>query len=110
MNPSQFRSLLKPFVACLSIVLLAGCGETATLPVEQGQGYDPVLPPPNETLIPTVNIAKATGWSDELKPIAADGFAVNLFAEELDHPRWLYVLPNGDVLVAESNAQPKPPQ
>jgi len=73
-------------------------------PVESGFGPDPKLPPPEQSLMPTVNIAKAIGWPEGAKPVAAAGTAVNAFAVRLDHPRWLYVLPNGDVLVAETNA------
>ncbi len=97
-------------VTLMSVLLLASCGESATLTVKQGQGQNPELPAPSKTLIPTVNIAKASSWPPDASPIAAAGFKVNRFAEGLDHPRWLYVLPNGDVLVAESNAQPKPPK
>lgn len=88
--------------------LLTACGETAHLPVSAGTGPNPQLPPPNKTLIPTVNVAKAVGWPEGLLPTAAPGTQVNLFAADLQHPRWLYELPNGDVLVAESNAPPKP--
>ena len=87
---------------------LAACGETSTLQVSDGTGPSPRLPEPNKTLIPTVNIAPAIGWPDGAKPTAAAGTQVAAFAENLDHPRWLYVLPNGDVLVAETNAPPKP--
>lgn len=87
---------------------LAACGESSTLQVADGTGPSPKLPEPNKTLIPTVNIAPAVGWSQGAKPIAAEGLQVSAFAEDLDHPRWLYVLPNGDVLVAETNAPPKP--
>ncbi|MBT9567388.1 MAG: sorbosone dehydrogenase family protein [Thiobacillus sp.] len=87
---------------------LTACGETATLPVSAGTGAQPTLPPPNETLIPTVNIAPARGWATGTTPHAAEGMRVVAFASSLDHPRWVYVLPNGDVLVAESNAPPKP--
>jgi glucose/arabinose dehydrogenase len=87
---------------------LAACGEEATLPVEAGMGPNPQLPPPNQTLIPTVNVAPAERWSGGAGPNAAEGLEVAAYAEGLDHPRWLYVLPNGDVLVAESNAPPKP--
>ncbi|MCQ4323045.1 PQQ-dependent sugar dehydrogenase [Stutzerimonas stutzeri] len=86
---------------------LAGC-DTATLPVEAGYGPAPALPEPNKSLIPTVNIAEATGWPADRSPQAAPGLQVQAFAGNLDHPRWLYVLPNGDVLVAESDAPPKP--
>jgi glucose/arabinose dehydrogenase len=84
------------------------CGEIAKLPIAAGIGAHPQLPPPNPTLIPTVNIAQAVGWPKNAKPVAAPGMVVNAFAAELKHPRWLYVLPNGDVLVAETNAPPKP--
>ena len=88
--------------------VLAACGETALLKVAEGTGPSPELPAPNKTLLPTVNIAPAVGWSDGGKPTAAAGTQVAAFAEGLDHPRWLYVLPDGDVLVAETNAPPKP--
>ncbi|MFI8397686.1 sorbosone dehydrogenase [Pseudomonas sp. Choline-02u-1] len=87
---------------------LAACGETSSLQVSDGTGPSPKLPEPNKTLIPTVNIAPAVGWSEGAKPTAVAGTQVAAFAEGLDHPRWLYVLPNGDVLVAETNAPPKP--
>ncbi|CAI8780900.1 PQQ-dependent sugar dehydrogenase [Pseudomonas serboccidentalis] len=87
---------------------LAACGESSSLQVSDGTGPSPKLPEPNKTLIPTVNIAPAVGWPAGGKPTAAAGTQVAAFAEDLDHPRWLYVLPNGDVLVAETNAPPKP--
>ena len=58
--------------------------------------------------MPTVNIAPANPWPEGTAPTPARGLAVNEYAGGLDHPRWLHVLPNGDVLVAESNAPPKP--
>lgn len=94
--------------AGLALSMLGGCGEVAKLPVEAGMGPNPQLPAPNPTLIPTVNTAKAVGWAPGAQPIPAQGLAVTAFARGLDHPRWLYVLPNGDVLVAETNAPPKP--
>src|SRR6202521_5087922 len=87
---------------------VTGCGERATLPVKAGIGPNPTLPPPHHTLLPTVNIAPAKGWPAGATPTAAAGLSVNAYANGLDHPRWLYVLPNGDVLVAETNAPPKP--
>jgi hypothetical protein len=71
-------------------------------------GADPKLPPPDKSLIPTLQIAPATGWASGDRPITAEGTAVAPFADGLDHPRWLYVLPNGDVLVAETNGPPRP--
>jgi glucose/arabinose dehydrogenase len=80
----------------------------ATLPASSGFGPQPTLPTPHPTLIPTVNIAPAMGWPAGATPLAAPGTRVVAFASGLDHPRWLYVLPNGDVLVAETNAPAKP--
>jgi len=88
----------------------AGCSEMARLPFEAGVGPQPTLPPPNPTLLPTLHIAPAKGWPAAATPVAAAGLAVKALATGLDHPRWLYVLPNGDVLVAESNAPPRPEQ
>ena len=84
-------------------VLLSSC-ERATVSSVAGYGTSPVLPAPNPGLIPTVNIAPAVCWPAGTTPRAANGLAVNQFASGFDHPRWLHVLPNGDVLVAESNA------
>jgi glucose/arabinose dehydrogenase len=92
----------------LILLALAGCGDEATLPVDAGTGPNPELPPPVQTLLPTVVLAHAKGWPESVKPKPAAGFTVNAFATGLDHPRWLYVLPNGDVLVAESAAPPQP--
>jgi len=88
--------------------LLSACGETAKLPAEAGIGQKPELPPPVKTLIPTIHIAPAVGWSDAAGPTAPQGFVVTALARGLDHPRMVYALPNGDVLVVESNRPPKP--
>ena len=88
--------------------LTTACSEVAKLPVDAGMGPRPVLPPPHRSLITTVDIAPAKGWSAEATPTPAPGLAVNAYANGLEHPRWLYVLPNGDVLIAETNAPPKP--
>lgn len=87
---------------------LSGCGGSAELPVSAGTGPNPALPVPRTSLIPTVHVAPARGWPAGRTPAAAPGTAVGAFATGLDHPRWLYVLPNGDVLVAESNAPVRP--
>lgn len=102
MNGSAITKVL------LLVASLAGCAETAQLQVSDGSGPTPRLPAPNDTLIPTVNIAPAVGWPQGAKPKAAPGTQVTAFASGLDHPRWLYVLPNGDVLVAETNAPARP--
>ncbi|MDH0288452.1 sorbosone dehydrogenase family protein [Pseudomonas sp. GD04087] len=93
-----------PFLAALA---LTGCGDKSALPFTAGTGPQPQLPEPQSSLLPTVNIATATGWPAGQMPRAAQGLEVQRFADQLEHPRWLYVLPNGDVLVAESSAPPK---
>lgn len=90
-------------------VLLAagiGCSATSRLAEVQGFGPNPLLPPPATSLIPTTDVVKAIGWQPNATPTAAPGAIVVAFARGLDHPRWLYVLPNGDVLVAETNGPP----
>ncbi|NBV15252.1 sorbosone dehydrogenase family protein [Janthinobacterium sp.] len=97
--------------AC-SLLLAAACASTVAhaqapaMPV--GFGPQPVLPAPDKQLIPTVNVAPVQRWTAGQRPFVAAGLAIDAYARGLDHPRWLYVLPNGDVLVAETNAPPKP--
>ncbi|MDR0184812.1 PQQ-dependent sugar dehydrogenase [Lysobacter arvi] len=98
-------------IACRSIVLawllaLGACGGQATLRGGEDTGADPKIVPPETSVIPVLEIAPATGWNGVDTPTAAAGLSVKAFATGLAHPRWLYVLPNGDVLVAESNAPP----
>ncbi len=104
----MFKRIVTTLLAGSLMLGLAGCGDVATLPESAGFGPRPALPPPNRTLVPTVHIAPAKGWPAGAGPAAAPGLAVSAYAAGLDHPRWLYVLPNGDVLVAESNAPPRP--
>lgn len=94
--------------ALAGTLALTACGDSARLSVADGQGPAPRLLAPVKTLFPTVNIAKATAWPAGVKPTAPAPYAVNAFADGLDHPRWMHVLANGDVLVAETNAPPKP--
>jgi glucose/arabinose dehydrogenase len=91
-----------------SCLAMSACVASAPSAQPVGVGPDPKLPAPQKSLLPTVKVAEAKGWPAGAKPQAAAGLAVNAFATGLDHPRWLHVLPNGDVLVAESNAPPKP--
>src|ERR1700761_9595986 len=102
------RNLL--LATCIGVLALplAACNEQDNAVTEQTFGPSPTLPEPQHSWIPTVNVAKAIGWPAGGKPVAADGMAVNAFAAGLDHPRTVYVLPNGDVLVAETNAPERP--
>ena len=106
--------VLKWFVALVIVVIAAGAlllwtgGESAKLSEMAGYGPKPELPAPNATLVPTINQANGIGWPAGAKPTPAAGLSVAAFADKLDHPRWLYVLPNGDVLLAETNSPPKP--
>jgi glucose/arabinose dehydrogenase len=100
MSKSPFRRC----VLAAAAFALAACSGGPSLPIEEGYGADPTLPEPRRQTLPLVNIAPAEGWAEGEQPTPAQGLAVNAFATGLDHPRWLYVLPNGDVLVAETNA------
>jgi glucose/arabinose dehydrogenase len=86
-------------------VALAACGGQPP-PPDQGYGPNPQLPQPERGgPLPTLAPADAVGWPEDAGPVAPAGFAVSRYAENLEHPRWLYVLPNGDVLVAESSTR-----
>jgi glucose/arabinose dehydrogenase len=101
-------SVIGLLLGACALVLVVVSGRTALIPEKDAIGPHPVLPKPSKRLIPTINIALAEGWLKDTKPVAAPGLAVAAYATGLDHPRWLYVLPNGDVLVAETNAPPRP--
>lgn len=100
------RSTLLLSGIALGVAMAVGCGSTSGVAVIQGVGATPALPPPDTSVIPTINVAKAIGWPGESLPATTAGTTVTAFARGLDHPRWVYVLPNGDVLVAETNAPP----
>ena len=102
------RRVVVVAAALAAALPLAGCGNTARLSIPSTQGAHPVLPPPRKSFLPMIHIAPAESWKSDEKPSAASGLAVNAFAQGLSHPRWLYVLPNGDVLVAETDTPSKP--
>jgi glucose/arabinose dehydrogenase len=97
------RSLAALFIGAILLAAVAQSQEYAP-----GFGPNPKLPQPEHSLVPTVNIAPAKSWPAGTSPSAFEGMQVTAFAKDLDHPRWLYVLPNGDVLVAETDAPPRP--
>lgn len=102
------KKLAIGLVVVLVLLALAGWwvlrGDTAELTVEQVTGTEPQLAAPDAQTIPTVALARPVGWADGAAPTAAEGLAVNRFAEGLDHPRVIYAMPGGDILVAEANA------
>ncbi|HEY0941535.1 MAG TPA: sorbosone dehydrogenase family protein [Steroidobacter sp.] len=102
---SSIHSLLA--TTCIASPALAS-EVTSQMTADQGYGPHPHLPAPEKSLIPTVAVAEAKPWQADEAPTPARGLAVSRFACGLDHPRWLYVLPNGDVLVAETNAPERP--
>lgn len=98
-------------IALLVAILVAlwlwfGAPDKARLSEVAVTGQKPQLSAGRSQEIPTVGIAKPVGWNGA-KPTAAAGLQVAAFADKLDHPRWLYRLPNGDVLVAETNSPPR---
>ncbi|MBC7670695.1 MAG: sorbosone dehydrogenase family protein [Gemmatimonadaceae bacterium] len=106
------KALSKTYRAALigapAVLLLSACGGGPALPTDQGYGANPTLPAAKKQAFPVMKIAPAVGWANGQTPDAAPGFVVTALVRDLDHPRWLYVLPNGDVLIAETNAPPKP--
>ncbi|HSC67721.1 MAG TPA: sorbosone dehydrogenase family protein [Cellvibrio sp.] len=103
------RIWLKSFLGAAAVVLAnSSLAQSSASSVAVGYGIDPELPAPEKKLLPVVNVASAKGWPENVQPTPASGTKVNLFAKDLDHPRWLYLLPNGDVLVAETDAPPRP--
>src|SRR3954467_11614338 len=95
-------------VVCAAVLPAPGCAGKARLNESAGIGPRPELPKPIHKPIPTINVVAAKGWSPGTTPAAAPEQSVAAFATGLQHPRWLYVLPNGDVLVAETNAPVRP--
>ena len=102
------KPALLALIASSIAIAIVGCGDIARLPVSATTGPSPELPQPTQSLVPTIDIATAKGWPANAKPVAANGLTVTRFAEGLEHPRSLFVLPNGDVLVAETDAPSKP--
>jgi glucose/arabinose dehydrogenase len=99
---------LSRFAPLLLAAMLPACAETSRIPEKADVGPNPTLAEPVDSLIPTVNVAEAKGWQPGSKPTAAPGLQVNALVTGLDHPRWIHVLPNGDVLVAETRAPERP--
>src|SRR5690242_11032394 len=104
MRKHIFRVVLIIVVIVAAALFYLSRPDKARLSVDAVTGRLPQITKPRDQIVPTVEIADAAGWPAGKQPVAAQGLAVNAFARGLDHPRWLTVLPNGDVLVAETNA------
>jgi glucose/arabinose dehydrogenase len=94
-------------LAC-ALAALWGCGQQGHPQPQSNVGAHPVLPAPAPQTIPTMNVNSIAPWPAGSAPQAPAGFVVTRYAENLHHPRWLYVLPNGDVLIAEAASPPVP--
>ena len=99
---------MRVLLAAASLLALAACDKPAALPLAAGYGPNPTVLAPRYELFTAIKLAPPLGWSEGRTPRAAPGLAVKAFATGLEHPRWLHVLPNGDVLVAESDGPPEP--
>ena len=97
-------------LAASAALALGACAGGGSADPFAGFGPNPDLPAPAKSLIPTLGVPEVVGWAAGAAPTAPAGFTVTRFAEGLEHPRWLHVLPNGDVLVAESASESKPPK
>ncbi len=103
--------LKKILIALFALLFIGGIivwfltrPDVAQYAFEDTVGTDPVLAEPDSQLVPTVAIAKPIGWGEDGTPVAGEGLTVNRFADGLNHPRVIYTLPNGDVLVTQTNA------
>jgi glucose/arabinose dehydrogenase len=90
-------------LACASALTVAACSDE-TFDPETQVGPDPVLPEPHQYLFPPMHLSSVIGWKDGEKPTVAPGLKIEALATGLQNPRSLYVLPNGDVLVVESES------
>ncbi|HKR86640.1 MAG TPA: sorbosone dehydrogenase family protein [Phenylobacterium sp.] len=99
------RPLPARLAAALAALALCACSHGTSDPLA-GFGPNPPLPAPAKSLLPVFDVPKVVGWPAGAAPKPPPGFIVTRFAEGLNHPRWLYVLPNGDVLAAESASEP----
>src|SRR6185437_9164974 len=104
----SMASLLQVAVALLATSLMSAVGPCRAQSPNVEYGPSPQLAAATKSILPRVHVAKAKGWNDHAQPQGGEGMRVSVYADHLQHPRWLYVLPNGDVLVAESEAPAKP--
>jgi glucose/arabinose dehydrogenase len=97
------RAVLSSTLALALLAALSGCDEKASLEPAQQSGNAPPMPKAQDFLLPPMQVPKGVGWAQGQSPKVAPGLKIEKIASGLMHPRQVYVLPNGDVLVAESN-------
>ena len=95
--------------SCLALAALAGCDDAGDFDVSQQIGPNPVLPEPSQPLVASVKVAKVVGWKEGETPSVPEGLRVTAYAGDLAHPRTVHTLPNGDVLVVQSQRPPDKP-
>jgi glucose/arabinose dehydrogenase len=105
---SMIAVLILAILIGIPVFLVSRHHQKAQFAIEDEEGTQPRIGRPHAGLIPLFKIAKPVGWKNGAMPVPAHGLKVQPFARLLNHPRWLLPLPNGDVLVAETNAPPKP--
>ena len=88
-------------LTCASALTLAACNDDSSFNPQDQVGPNPPLPEPQQFLFPPMRLSKIVGWKEGEKPTVAQGLKIEALATDLQHPRSLYVLPNGDVLVVE---------
>lgn len=104
-SPSAGARSTSPAMRALIVCLFALAACTGAVDQDTGYGPNPQLGAPTPGILPTVNTAEAIGWADGAAPVAPEGFIVTRYAEDIVHPRWIYTLPNGDVLIAQSSTE-----
>src|SRR6185436_14662991 len=110
-NPIRIRILMMILQCGLYMFILQDCNPPGDRS-NTSQDSKPLLSTPDSLPLPyetksVKNFSKVIGWPQNKTPVAPDGFKVTKFADGLQNPRWLYVTPNGDVLVAEANTESK---
>lgn len=98
------KPILGSALAIALIASISGCNEHASYDSAQQAGANPPLPAVKNFFVPPMQVPERAGWQNGATPKVADGLKIESIATGLGHPRQVYVLPNGDILVAESNS------
>lgn len=107
MSTPVFRAISLASV-CAAALMLAGCDDNSPFDVQSQIGPDPNLPEQQQYLFPPMHISGVNRWQQGQAPTVPAGLKIQAMAQDLVHPRSVYTLPNGDILVVESNGPPAP--